>query len=172
MMNTPHAPSGRRTTIHIDNLHSQSCVDSVTEIIFGFLPAAVNDDPEKAESRLPDIDVSLPEGTVSFTHPEEFDFKAVLKQLDAAGFDVRLDSSMHAPPSTPNAGPSRWMSALNLFGRPMSRSSEREAVHRQICGPCLASHVPNEDDSSPNTPNQTLRGSKSTLVGMPYRCVD
>ena len=172
IMNTSDAPSGMRTTLHIDNLHSQSGVDSVTEIISGFLPAAVNDDLERAESCLPDIDVSLPEGTVSFTHPEDIDFKTVLKQLEAAGFDMQLDSSMHALSPTRLVGPSRWMSALNLFGRPTSRSSQREAVHRQVCGPCLASHVPNEDDAPPNTPNQTLRGSKSTLVGMPYRCVD
>jgi Cu+-exporting ATPase len=174
--NAPNAhehttPRRMRTTVHVDNLHCQSCVDSVTRIISDFLPFDANKDLEKVESIISDVDVSLPNRTVSFTHPEVFIVGTVLKQLDAAGFDVWLDSDARPVSPPPKTGTLRWRSLLNPFTLRRSQSTQREAVHREICGACRASEMSKNDDAtaSDNVEKQAWHESRFALEGMTCR---
>ena len=160
-----------RTTIHFDNLHCQSCVDSVTGIFSYFSSTVVRDDLEQAKSTISDFAVSLPDRTVSFSHPNNFNLDAVLKQLAAAGFDVSLDSK--TPRTLPAAAlcPSSWRSFLTLFRRPTSKSTQREAMHRQICSACRPPHDPYDHDGkvSHTEDKQALYESQFALEGLTCR---
>ncbi|KIJ47514.1 hypothetical protein M422DRAFT_248935, partial [Sphaerobolus stellatus SS14] len=113
-----------RTILRVDNLHCESCEDSIRQII------TVVD----TTSSVTDIDVAIAEHLVSFTHPISFNLKTLIKNLDASGFDVQVHSSATAY-SKP--GPSRWMHHIRkaLRMRP-SELSDHEARHKEVCGAC------------------------------------
>ncbi|KAF8583042.1 heavy metal translocatin [Ramaria rubella] len=131
----------RRSILHIENIHCQSCVTTIVDILGGFSIYAAQSDVEKTVPAISDIDISLRDQTVAFTHVEDLDLKAVLKQLDASGFDVLNEPSTLSESSTkvPTKSTWSWRAHLNPLSIRSWVSSRRKRSHMEICEACRTS---------------------------------
>jgi len=114
-----------RTIIRVDNLHCQSCVSSIQDILASL---------ESPSGALTELNVSIDDRLVAFTHPLSFDLRTLLKTLDASGFDVEVQSSATA---TSRPGSSRWGSYIRkMFRRGPSQMLQHAAKHKEVCAAC------------------------------------
>ncbi|KAF8501273.1 hypothetical protein JB92DRAFT_2794788, partial [Gautieria morchelliformis] len=141
-----------RTTLHVDNLHCTSCVASIADIVAGL---------SGNTPIISDVDISLQDQTVSFTHPRDFNIKIVLKHLGASGFDVWWPADTAPTSVIKHSHRPKWLACL--FPR-ATKSSRRQVSHREICSACR----PSETDDSGVTPTekQALRESRFAIEGM------
>ena len=160
-----------RTTVHVDNLHCASCASSITSILTGTSPLDGKNILVNSTSTVSDVDISLQKRTISFTHPRGFNRQMVLKQLDAAGFDVRLTSPTVATRPTKKFGASKWKPWLTPFASRGIKSSQRQRNHREICDACRASrsYHGDSDVTSKRVEKQALQESRFAIEGMTCR---
>ena len=166
----PHAHNQMTTltTLRVDNLHCASCVSSIANIIAGISSLNEQKILRNATSVFSDVSISLQERTVSFTHPIGFNLKQVLKQLDAAGFDVWLPSRSADTSPTKIFGKSTWNSLLSPFASRAIESPKRQASHREICDACRTSKGYSDDSNvvSNRAEKQALQESRFAIEGM------
>ena len=158
-----------RTTFRVDNLHCPTCVATIADIVTGH---PLLEELEGVDTKTPaisDVDISLEDRSVSFTHRHDFDLKLIMKQLDASGFDVSPPSSTNAPTKTPSIF--KWRSFLPSNPGRDEKSSRRQMTHREICGVCRASESSNGDTDvvSDGIEKPALQESRFALEGMTCR---
>ena len=160
-----------RTTLRVDNLHCASCASSIANIIAGVSPLNEQKILRNATSVFSDVDISLQERTVSFTHPKGFSLENVLKQLDAAGFDVWLPSRTADTSPTKIFGTSTWKFLLSPFASRAIESPRRQAGHRELCDACGTSGDYSEDSNvvTNKAKKQALQESRFAIEGMTCR---
>jgi P-type Cu+ transporter len=168
---TSNAHDHTRTTLRVDNIHCSSCVASIADIVAGHSPF---EDQKNSIPSITDVDISLQERTVSFTHTKGFDLRTILIQLDASGFDVWLPPNTVATLPRKLAGLSNWRSFLKApFAHRDVKSSQRQQTHREICSACRASESSSNDNVATLDGNEkrALQESRFVIEGMTYRCV-
>ncbi|KAF8583040.1 heavy metal translocatin [Ramaria rubella] len=152
-----------RTILHVDNLHCDSCVASINSIVELFSSSSTYNEHGTAAA-ISDVNISLLDRTVSFTHPQGFDLEGVLKQLDLSGFDARIGSNTLAQSPTRVPRLSEWRSWLHPLTR---NSSQRKANHREICEACRSSEDSvHRSDTLSSIAKESLRESRFALEGV------
>ncbi|KIJ26925.1 hypothetical protein M422DRAFT_55315 [Sphaerobolus stellatus SS14] len=145
--------------IHVANLHCQSCVDAIGNII-----ASVDED-----KALSNVNISLQARSISFTHLVSFKPDALLRALAKFGFEVEPD--FQSQPTAVKRPSFKWNVYLRKkFGKPSYDAHEREENHRKLCLSC-SEKFPAPTQNMKEF-KQDLYESRCSLEGMAGRYCD